>query len=73
MNSLNKLPFEKSASFYLDRRLKYPGSPLIKKPFIRVKVIEAKDIYVNHGNNSSEGCDPYCVISYGKNQNYKTQ
>ena len=72
MNSLNKISLKKSASTYLDKQLKYPGSPLIKKPFIRVKVIEAKDIYVNQ-NNSIEECDPYCVISYGKNQNYKTQ
>ena len=49
-----------------------PLSALLKPAFIRLNVIEAKDIYIGQGRNA-DSCELYAMVSYGTTQIGKTR
>jgi len=51
---------------------KSPLSPLIKEPYIRIKIIEAKDVYLIQGSKKEMG-DLYARITYSTQSSQKTQ
>jgi len=51
---------------------KSPESSLIRGPFIRLTVVEAKDIFVTEGNHKETG-DLYARINYGNTFAGKTE
>ncbi len=51
---------------------KSPLSPLVKEPFIKIKIVEAKDVYLTQGSKRELG-DLYAMVTYSNQSSQKTQ
>jgi len=51
-------------NFPLPKSIKSPTSPFLKGPFIRLRIIEAKDIFLNQGKRKYTG-NTYATVVYG--------
>lgn len=56
----------------IPKSIKSPTSPFLKGPFIRLRIIEAKDVFLTQGNKRSTG-NIYANVVYGHESSFKTQ